>query len=132
MKRLITDLAKEPLFKQTVEWLAKRNIITIEKKKSALVYPSIVYPQVDGSTKYWMKAKLRAIILTGEKPEAQDIALFSLLTACQLLRLVFTSDERSFARKKIDALALGETYEEALTNILSDIDHESGEAAEHK
>ena len=130
MGRVVNDLAKEPLFKQTAERLAERNIITIEKKKFAWISPSVVYPQVDGSTKYWMKAKLRAIILAGEKPEAQDIALFSLLTACQLLRLVFTSDERSAAQKQVDALVLGEAYGEALANLLTDIDRAAGEAVE--
>lgn len=132
MERLVNDLAKEPLFKQTAERLAERNIITIEKKNFAWISPSVVYPQVDGSTKYWLKARLRAIILAGEKPEAKDIALFSLLTACQLLRLVFTRDERQSARKQVNALVLGEAYGEALANLLSDIDRASGEAAEDK
>jgi golgi phosphoprotein 3 len=130
MGRVVNDLAKEPLFKQTAERLAERNIITIEKKKYSWISPSVVYPQVDGSTKYWLKSKLRAIILAGEKPEAQDIALFSLLTACQLLRLVFTSDERSAAQKQVYALVLGDVYGEALAKLLSDIDHATGEATE--
>ena len=130
--RLVNDLAKEPLFKQTAKRLAERNIITIEKKKFSWISPSVVYPQVDGSTKYWLKAKLRAIVLASEKPEAQDIALLSLLTACQLLRLVFTRDECQAARKRVDALVLGEAYGEALANLLSDIDHAAGEAAEEK
>ena len=130
MGRLVNDLAKEPLFKQTAERLAERNIITIEKKKFAWISPSVIYPQVNGSTKYWLKSKLRAIVLAGEKPEAQDIALFSLLKACQLLPLVFTRDERQAARKRVDALVLGEAYGEALANLLSDIDRASGEATE--
>ena len=64
------------------------------------------------------------------KVEAQDIALFSLLTACQLQRLVFTSHERSAAQKQVDALVLGEAYGEALANLLSDIDHAAGEAVD--
>jgi hypothetical protein len=130
--RLVNDLAKEPLFKQTAERLAERNIITIEKKRFSWISPSIVYPQVDGSTKYWLKARLRAIILAGEKPEAQDIALFSLLTACQLLRLIFTRDERSAAQKQVDALVLGDDYGEALAMLLADIDRAAGKAVEEE
>jgi hypothetical protein len=104
----------------------------IEKKKFSWISPSVVYPQIDGSTKYWLKARLRAIVLAGEKSESQDIALLSLLSACQLLRLVFTRDERSAAQKQVQALVLGEIYGETLARLLSDIDHAAGEAAEER
>ncbi len=58
--------------------------------------------------------------------------MFSLLKACQLLRLVFTRDERGAAQKQVDALVLGEAYGEALAKLLSDIDHAAGEAAENQ
>ncbi len=122
MGRLVNDLANEPLFKRTAERLAEHNIITIEKKKFSWISPSVVYPQIDGSTKYWLKSKLRAITLAGEKPEAQDIALLSLLQACRLLRLVFTRDERKFAEKRVETLATGEVFGEAVADFLAEIE----------
>jgi hypothetical protein len=75
----------------------------------------------DASAKYWVKQHLRGIILAGEKGETSDVALLSLLKACQLLRLVFTHDERKSASKKVDVLVQGEIFGDAVEKLLSEI-----------
>ena len=104
------------------ERLAQRNVIAIEKKQYLWITPYEVYPQVDASAKYWVKQQLRGIVLAGQKAEAHDIALLSLLRACRLLRLVFTRDERKYAGKKVETLVTGEVFGEAVADFLAEIE----------
>jgi hypothetical protein len=111
-------IGRKQTVREVAERLASRNVISIEKERYPWISPSIAYPQVDGSAKYWVKQRLREIILAKEQPEAADIILFSLLRACQLLRLVFTSDERRSASKKVEALAKGDVFGKCVAKLL--------------
>ena len=114
----IEVIGRKQTVREVAERLAGRKVISIEKERYPWISPSIAYPQVDGSAKYCVKQRLREIILAKDQPEAADIILFSLLRACQLLRLVFTSDERRSASKKVEALAKGEIFGKSVAKLL--------------
>jgi hypothetical protein len=114
----VDAIGRKQTVKQVVERLVSQSVIRIEKKRYIWVIPYEVYPQVDASAKYWVKNQLRGIVLAGEKAEARDTALLSLLKACRLLRLVFTRDERKAADKKVDALVQGEVFGAAVAKLL--------------
>ena len=115
-------IGNKQTIKRVAERLEERHIITIEKKRYSWITPYIFYPMEDASAKYWVKQHLRGIILAGEKGETSDVALLSLLKACQLLRLVFTHDERKSASKKVDVLVQGEIFGDAVEKLLSNIE----------
>ena len=84
--------------------------------------PYEAYPEQDASAKYWVKARLRGVVLGGEKPESHTVALLSLLRACRLLDLVFTRDERKAAGQKIDALISVDLFGEAVAETVAAVD----------
>ena len=118
----VNEIGSKTLLKQVAGQLAGRGVIKIEKKRFSWIYPYIAYPQVDASAKYWVKQNLRAVVLAGEKAKAADIALLSLLKACSLLRLLFTSDERKAANKKVDRLVQGEAFGNSVSVLLADVE----------
>ncbi len=118
LSRWIEILGRKQTIKQTAARLADRNVIGIEKKRYLWIIPYDTYPQVDASAKYWVKQRLRGIVLAGEKTDESDLILISLLKACGLLRLLFTRDERKYASKKVDALVKGEVFGEAVSRLL--------------
>jgi Golgi phosphoprotein 3 len=120
--RWIDAIGKKLTFKQTAERLSKDGVFQIEKKRYLWVIPYEASPQVDASAKYWVKQHLRGIVLAGEKAEAADVALLSLLRACRLLHLVFTHDERKMAEKKVGDLVQNEVFGEAVVTLLAEID----------
>jgi hypothetical protein len=122
LSRWVNTLGDKQIVKQVAERLAGRNVIRIEKKRYSWIIPYELYPQVNASTKFWVKQHLRGVVLAEEKAAAADIALLSLLNACRLLRLVFTRDERKAASKKVDQLVEGESFGEAVLELLADID----------
>ena len=120
--RWIEIIGDKKAVKKVAERMAEHGVITIEKKRFLWIIPNEVYPQKDASVKYWVKEHLRGVVLAGEQAEPADIALLSLLTACNMLRLVFTRDERKAASKKIDVMAKGEVFGEAVAQLLRDIE----------
>lgn len=108
--------------KQMASRLVERNVIVLEKKHYGWVSPYEGFPRVNASAKYSIKQHLRGILLAGEKAEAPDIALLTLLKAGRLLRLVLTRDERKSANKKVAALLKGEVLGESVSKLLTEIE----------
>lgn len=126
----INTLAYKKLLKDIGHDLVEQGVFLRQKKRLRMVVSSVEDQSPVPSLKYGVKSHLRGIVLAGEQPELADqvllyflyhvdllklyfavvsalcfaLLLFSLLTACQLLRLVFTRDERSVAQKQVDAL----------------------------
>ncbi|HEX9028997.1 MAG TPA: GPP34 family phosphoprotein, partial [Anaerolineales bacterium] len=118
----VNAIASKKLSKQVAAQLAQKNILRIEEKRYLWVIPYEAYPQVDASAKYWVKQRLRSVVLAGEKPEPQTVLLLSLLKACRMLDLVFTRDEQKAARKKVDFLVKGEAYGRIVAQTIEEIE----------
>lgn len=125
--RWIEKLGNKQTLRQVAARLEGRGVIRIEEKRLLWLIPYDVYPQRDATAKYWIKRRLRALVLAGGKVRPDDAALLSLLKACRLSKLVFTRDERKSAGKKVDALVQGEIFGAAVAQLLADI--EAGAAA---
>jgi hypothetical protein len=122
LERWIEKIGSKKLEKQVASKLAECNVISIEEKRILWIIPCALYPQKDASVKYWIKEHLRALFLAAEPAEPSDIALLSLLAACNMLRLVFTRDERKAASKKVKAIVKGEIFGETVAQLLQDIE----------
>ena len=118
----ITNLPVKKLSRRVADGLVEKKILVKEKKRYLSVVPYEAYAQQDASAKYWVKQHLRSMVLAGEKTEAEDVALLSLLKACSLLKLVFTRDERKAAQKRIDELVAGEVFGPVVAEVLAEID----------
>jgi golgi phosphoprotein 3 len=117
--RWIQAIGSKLTIKQVALRLVELKVIVIDNKQYAWVIPYPAFPQVQASAKYLLKQHLRGIILAGEPANPADIVLLSLLKGCDLLRLVFTQDERKSADKKVDALVQGEVFGEAVAKLLA-------------
>lgn len=102
--------------------LVNKGILQQEEKKLLWVIPYTVYPERDATAKYWLKERLRAVVLAGQQPDERTLALLSLVKACRLMNLIFTKDERKAARKQIEALTTGDWISDAVARTLEEID----------
>lgn len=118
----INSLASRKLKQAVVERLVSHKVILEQEKRFLWVIPYQVYPQLDASAKYWVKQRLRDIVLAGEKPEPDQVVLLSLLKACDFLDLVFTREERKAASKIVKSLIKGDVFGEAVAKVIADID----------
>ena len=102
--------------------LVTMGILRKEGLRFMWIIPYNVYPQQDASAKYWIKHRLRETVLANVKPDPRTIALLSLLSACKMLDLVFTKDERKAARQKIEQYGRDEVFGQAVTETLDAIE----------
>ena len=110
-------------YKELGERLVEKGILQKESRKYLWVIPSEAFPEKDASAKYLIKNNLRAVVLTGKKPDPYVLALLSLVRACNMLESVFTKDELKMARKlvdqKIQDVAVGKEVTETIQEIES-------------
>ncbi len=92
------------LEKSLVKSLIEKKVLKEKKKKLLWVTPFIDYSQADASAKFSRKRHLRAVILAGEKADLRSAILLSLLRAYELMNFIFTDDEISYARNRIEAI----------------------------
>jgi hypothetical protein len=109
------------LRRQIARRLEEQGLLHLEDERMTLVIPYAQFPDRQASVKYWIKNRLRGIVLACEEPDLHDIALLSLLEASGLLDLVFTRDEIKSARRMIYELrvtrALDDTTGQAIEEI---------------
>ena len=98
-------LGDKEILRQVAGQLAERGVLRIEEQRRLWLLPYNAASQPDATAKYWIKRRLRAVLLAGGKAAPADLALLDLLEACRLLKLLCTRDERAAAEKKIAALA---------------------------
>jgi golgi phosphoprotein 3 len=118
----ISALGARKMQKRIAKGLVTKNVLRVERKRILWVIPYDAHPQQDASAKYWIKGKLRTVVLAGGEADPHTVALLSLLRACHLLDLVFTKDERKAAADKINELVNGELLGEAVAQTLAELD----------
>jgi Golgi phosphoprotein 3 len=118
----ISALASKNLNTRIAEHLVDKNILRVEEKRYLWALPFQVYQQQNASAKYWLKQHYRAVVLAGEKAEMQDVALLCLLKASNLLKMVFTKDERKWAQKTAKVMAAGDIFSLPVAQALADIE----------
>jgi len=109
----IKHFGDEPkkLRQRLVVRLEANGIVKQEENRLSWVIPYADSPETNASAKFVLKARIRKSILTDEDLELHDLALLSLVKACNLLNLVFTKDERKMARRRIYELLVSKTLE---------------------
>lgn len=79
-------------------------------------------PETNASAKFVLKARIRKSVLTDEDLKLHDLALLSLVKACNLLNLVFTKDERKMARRRIYELMVSITLKDPEFQTIQEIE----------
>jgi Golgi phosphoprotein 3 len=110
------------LQQRLAERLVIKGVLRLEKKRLLWVVPYTLYPQQDASAKYWIKQQLRSAVLTNEPSEPRAVALLNLLSACELLGLVFTADEHKAAQRRIVELSVGDAIATAVVETIEAIE----------
>ena len=90
--------------KRIIDRLVEKGIITIDEDHLNWVVPSPYHPEGNASTKYWLKRRLREVVLAEVEAGSAEVAFLSLVRAVDLLDLIFVKDERRLASNRINEL----------------------------
>ena len=120
----INELNPKPdkLRKNLIERLIQKGIVIQEDDHLLWVIPSPSQPEKNASEKYWIKRRLRSIVLAQDEAEQNDIALLSLISACDLLDLIFVKDERRIASRHIHELIVSRALKDPIDQTLEEIE----------
>jgi Golgi phosphoprotein 3 len=112
----------EKLRKKITENLIQKGVVTQEDNKLLWVIPSPLNSALGASTKYWVQKRLRGIVLAQEEVQPRDLALLSLVRACNLLDLVFLRDERKLAERFVNELVVNHAMKEPAIETIQEIE----------
>lgn len=87
--------------------LVEKNILTHEKDQFLWLVVDERFPIIDHAEERQVRSRIREVVLEGREPSAADIAIISLVEACDLTHTILKEDECQQAQdrlKKIDAL----------------------------
>jgi hypothetical protein len=129
VKYWLNALSFRKLPKQIAQALVTRGVLEEEERRYVAALADAEGPQSDAPAKYWIKQTLRSAALTTAKAERHSIVLLSLMQGCRLLSLIFTKDERKAAHRRVEELAQGEDFGEAVAQTLADIEAATAQAA---
>ena len=103
VKILARDEAAD-IQKQAMDRLVGRGILERREKKSLLGRRSRRYGTTDGEAGREVKERIKALILSDEIPDPRDVALLSLVDACNILPDIFPGGELKNAGTRIKQL----------------------------
>ena len=112
----------EKYHKKMAERLSNLGIFYQENDHLEWVTPTPLNPELNASAKYWLRRRLRGVVLAEEEVEQRSIALLSLIRACGLLELIFLKDERRYASRQINELVISEAMQNPVTQTIEEIE----------
>jgi len=98
----------EKIHRRLANRLVEKGLVTQEDDRLLWVIPYASSPDPNASAKVGMKNRIRALVLASAQAELREIALLSLVKACDFLDLVFVRDECKLASRRIHELVVGE------------------------
>lgn len=107
--------------KQISERLVANGVLSLEDDQ--LLWPNQSYgSKPDVPLKYGIKRRLRETILADQDIDLHNLTLLSIIRACNLLKMVFTKDERKAARRKIHEKLIGEALDNQIGQTIEEIE----------
>lgn len=112
----------EKLRRQMIERLVEYGIVSQENDHLEWELPTPLDPEVNASSKFLLRRRLRGIVMAQEEADQRDIAMLSLLRACGFLDLIFLKDERRYASRHINELVISFAMKDSVAQTIEEIE----------
>lgn len=114
--RLVPE--SERIERAALDRLVGRGILRQEEKRLLWVFPERRYPTVDDTEEKEVKRRLVDILLSDEIPEPRDVALISLVDACDLLGVVLSAREIENVGERVEQIRKLDLIGQAMTDAV--------------
>ena len=124
LRGALTHLAGDAhgLRKRVIEQLVKKGVLREDDQEFLWVFHFSRYPLADPSTEAAVKQRLRNRIRDNQIPMSDsDHVLIALLHACQLEKLLLSSEEEGHYRDRIEAITKSDRIGRAVLDCLEEI-----------
>ena len=109
------------LKEQVIESLIGKGILRKEKHKILWVFPAMRYPLTNVAAEHEIRNRIHQVVLQQDNPTEEDIALLSLVKACDLLKEIFSREDRQRAKHRINEIIEDELIGRAVSSIVAEI-----------
>ncbi len=116
IQRNMKDLKRE-----ITKSLVKKGILKQEGRRILWVFEVKRYPTLNAVPEMEIKQRIRSIVMYNHPPTDEDIALLSLVNACDLVGEVFPKNERKQARQRLKELTRDEAIGKAVSAAVAEI-----------
>jgi hypothetical protein len=107
--------------KHIIESLEAKGVLTQEEDHLVWVVPAPFHTEGSAPMKYWLKHRLRAIVLADFETNPAEAAFLSLVRACNMLDLLFLKDERRYASTAIYELQVRSAMTDPICQAVQEI-----------
>lgn len=109
--------------KRVVDSLAAKGVLKAEEKTRFLFFKTSRYSLLDAGELEKVKARLRELVSGEEIPGPREAALIGLANSCGLFEKMFSAEELTRARPRINALLKLDLIGQAMAKIISEMEH---------
>ncbi len=113
---------KDEFQRQVLAQLIRKGILKQENRRILWVFEIHRYPLMDDREVKEVRTRLRELILSDDIPDARDVVLISLGSACRLLDSLFTAEEKERANSRISSLSRLDLISHALEDSIMEIE----------
>ena len=106
---------------QALERLVARGILRREERRFLWVFSGRRYPVIDNTEEKEVKRRIVDILLTDEAPRPRDIALISLVDACDLMGAILSTREVDNAALRVEQIRKLDVIGRAMTNAIRNL-----------
>jgi len=92
------------LQQQWLDALVARGTLERRQSRVLFIFPVQRYPEHDGRPEHDIRARIDAVLLHGNAPDARTAMLIQLAGACRLLRAMYPRDQRKRVEQRLKVL----------------------------
>jgi hypothetical protein len=119
VNRLRSDLKN--LKERCLDRLVAKGILRRERRRLLWVFPIDRFPTENPRAEADVRHRIRNIVLEGETPDEESVALIGLMKACDLINEVFVKPERRDAKRTIKKITSSEEIAKSVSGAVADV-----------
>jgi hypothetical protein len=101
--------------------LVAKGVLRRERRKLLWVFPVDRFPTENPRAEADVRHQIRNIVLEGETPDEESVALIGLMKACDLINEVFVKPERRDAKRTIKKITSSEEIAKSVSGAVADV-----------
>ncbi len=115
------NTAIKDLKDRLLDSLVAQGIVRREDQKILWVFPAKRYPMINAAPEHSIRTRIHQVVIQKDRPNQEDVALLSLVKACDLLNELFPKEDRKRAKQRIKEIIEGEEIGRAVSAIVDEI-----------
>jgi hypothetical protein len=103
------------------EQLVQKGVLSKQEQRFLWIFSRDRYPTHDAKPEQAIRDHIKDVVLNSKPPTEEDVAIVSLIDACELVNEVFDSSDRRRAKERIKKIGKDEKISQAISQTVEEI-----------